>query len=71
MATLNELKRELATAQQARRDVLATGKEYSIPGGLTVKNHDLSTLDAEITRIKREILRRSGYNPRRAAPDFR
>ena len=65
MATLTELKTELATLEAQKKET----KEYSIVGSHTVKNSDYEDLQKNIDVLKRRIYRYLGYTGR-TFPDF-
>ena len=60
MATLADLQTQLAEIDQAIRDAVQTGSQYSITGSHAVTQQTLSELNKQRTRITHRILRVKG-----------
>lgn len=61
MATIADLKTELATVREQKQDVIKTGKSYQVVSGHSVVNHSLSDLEQQEQLLIKRILRKAGY----------
>lgn len=69
MATLSELKTQLASAESALSAALTAGQSYSITGSHSVTAVNVTDLREHIKDLRRRILRFHGHDGQ-TKPDF-
>jgi hypothetical protein len=69
MASITELRAQLTAVEAKIDNIIATAQEYSIVGQHSIKNPEIETLEAQRLRIRKRILRKSGYGGR-TTPEF-
>lgn len=69
MASITTYRAQLTAIQAKIDNIIATAQEYTIVGQHSIKNPDLVDLENQRSRVRKRILRKSGYTGR-TTPGF-